>query len=286
MTSCPTPCPGVVRLLLSSDFYVVYQILGRVDGVDNLWCWSHIRRYFIRAGDAHPELAGLDRRLDRADRASSTGAHRDGRRRAGQHRAHLGRRAVLRRAEHHRRRTHRPDRHTRPCCTRPQRRCWPPWTGNGTGWPATASSPNWPWTTTPPSGRCAGRWSAARTTTAPARWSPPSWPAGSSPSPPPPTRAGLNPLGYLQRLPRRMRPGRRHRPHRSGADPVPALGGEHRGPHRLGTRPETPTRHHEPDIEPIRAPGRHLNARPTATVVWTTNGTSSPPDEERSPTRR
>jgi hypothetical protein len=44
-------------LLLSSDFYTVYQSLGRLDGVDNLWCWSHIRRYFIRAGDAHPELA-------------------------------------------------------------------------------------------------------------------------------------------------------------------------------------------------------------------------------------
>lgn len=26
-------------------------------GSRNLWCWSHIRRYFIRAGDAHPELA-------------------------------------------------------------------------------------------------------------------------------------------------------------------------------------------------------------------------------------
>jgi transposase len=53
----PDALPGGRELLLSSDFYVVYQILGRVDGVDNLWCWSHIRRYFIRAGDAHPELA-------------------------------------------------------------------------------------------------------------------------------------------------------------------------------------------------------------------------------------
>jgi hypothetical protein len=44
------------QLLLSSDFYTVYQSLGRLDGVDNLWCWAHIRRYFIRAGDAHPEL--------------------------------------------------------------------------------------------------------------------------------------------------------------------------------------------------------------------------------------
>ncbi len=53
----PDALPAGRQLLLSSDFYAVYQSLGRVDGVDNLWCWSHIRRYFIRAGDAHPELA-------------------------------------------------------------------------------------------------------------------------------------------------------------------------------------------------------------------------------------
>lgn len=44
------------RLVLSSDFYTVYQSLARMDGVDALWCWAHIRRYFIRAGDAHPYL--------------------------------------------------------------------------------------------------------------------------------------------------------------------------------------------------------------------------------------
>ena len=52
----PESLPGGRRLLLSSDFYTVYQSLGRMDGVDNLWCWSHIRRYFVRAGDAHPDL--------------------------------------------------------------------------------------------------------------------------------------------------------------------------------------------------------------------------------------
>jgi transposase len=46
------------RLLVSSDFFTVYQALGTVDGVDPLWCWAHIRRYFIRAGDAHKQLAG------------------------------------------------------------------------------------------------------------------------------------------------------------------------------------------------------------------------------------
>lgn len=47
------------QLLVSSDFFTVYQAIDRVQGVDGLWCWAHIRRYFIRAGDAHPEqLAG------------------------------------------------------------------------------------------------------------------------------------------------------------------------------------------------------------------------------------
>lgn len=44
------------RLVLSTDFYVAYQSLARVEGVDPLWCWAHIRRYFIRAGDAHVQL--------------------------------------------------------------------------------------------------------------------------------------------------------------------------------------------------------------------------------------
>jgi transposase len=44
------------RLLLSADFYTAYQSLARMEGVDPLWCWAHIRRYFIRAGDAHDQL--------------------------------------------------------------------------------------------------------------------------------------------------------------------------------------------------------------------------------------
>lgn len=44
------------RLLVSSDFFTVYQALAKVEGVDLLWCWAHIRRYFIRAADAHKEL--------------------------------------------------------------------------------------------------------------------------------------------------------------------------------------------------------------------------------------
>lgn len=53
----PAALPGGRQVLLSSDFYAVYQSMGRVEGVDTLWCWAHIRRYFIRAADAHPELA-------------------------------------------------------------------------------------------------------------------------------------------------------------------------------------------------------------------------------------
>ena len=37
----PDALPAGRQVLLSSDFYAVYQLLGRVDGIDNLWCWSH-----------------------------------------------------------------------------------------------------------------------------------------------------------------------------------------------------------------------------------------------------
>lgn len=43
-------------LLVSSDFYTVYQSLACVEGVEALYCFAHIRRYFIRAGDAHEAL--------------------------------------------------------------------------------------------------------------------------------------------------------------------------------------------------------------------------------------
>jgi transposase len=46
------------RLVISSDFYKAYQSLARIDGVDAIWCFAHIRRYFLRAGAAHPEALG------------------------------------------------------------------------------------------------------------------------------------------------------------------------------------------------------------------------------------
>jgi transposase len=46
---------GPRRLVLSSDFYAVYQSAGKkADGLVNLFCWAHVRRHFVRAGDANP----------------------------------------------------------------------------------------------------------------------------------------------------------------------------------------------------------------------------------------
>jgi transposase len=46
-------CPR--RLVISSDFYTVYASAGKkTNGLTNLYCWAHIRRYFVRAGDANP----------------------------------------------------------------------------------------------------------------------------------------------------------------------------------------------------------------------------------------
>ncbi len=46
---------GPRRLVISSDFYTVYQSAGKkADGLVNLFCWAHVRRHFVRAGDANP----------------------------------------------------------------------------------------------------------------------------------------------------------------------------------------------------------------------------------------
>jgi transposase len=46
---------GPRRLVISSDFYAVYTSAGRkADGLVNLFCWAHVRRHFVRAGDANP----------------------------------------------------------------------------------------------------------------------------------------------------------------------------------------------------------------------------------------
>jgi transposase len=46
---------GPRRLVVSSDFYKVYESAGKkADGLVNLFCWAHVRRHFVRAGDANP----------------------------------------------------------------------------------------------------------------------------------------------------------------------------------------------------------------------------------------
>ncbi len=45
-------------LVISSDFYSVYRSFSELDGVTPLWCFAHIRRRFIRAGDAHRKELG------------------------------------------------------------------------------------------------------------------------------------------------------------------------------------------------------------------------------------
>jgi transposase len=46
---------GPRRLVISSDFHAVYQSAGKkADGLVNLYCWAHVRRHFVRAGDASP----------------------------------------------------------------------------------------------------------------------------------------------------------------------------------------------------------------------------------------
>ena len=45
-------------LVISSDFYSVYRSFSEAGGVSSLWCWAHIRRRFIRAGDANRKALG------------------------------------------------------------------------------------------------------------------------------------------------------------------------------------------------------------------------------------
>ena len=46
---------GPRSLVISSDFYKVYESAGKkADGLVNLFCWAHVRRHFVRAGDANP----------------------------------------------------------------------------------------------------------------------------------------------------------------------------------------------------------------------------------------
>jgi transposase len=51
----PAADGGPRRLVLSTDFYKVYESAGnRAEGLVSLWCWAHVRRHVVRAGDANP----------------------------------------------------------------------------------------------------------------------------------------------------------------------------------------------------------------------------------------
>jgi transposase len=51
----PAADGGPRRLVISSDFYAVYQSAGKkAEGLVNLYCAAHIRRHMVRAGDASP----------------------------------------------------------------------------------------------------------------------------------------------------------------------------------------------------------------------------------------
>ncbi len=43
-----------IKGLLGCDFYRVYQALG--DGIQTFFCWSHMRRYFLKAAQGYPQL--------------------------------------------------------------------------------------------------------------------------------------------------------------------------------------------------------------------------------------
>jgi transposase len=46
---------GPRRLVIASEIYSVYTSAGKkADGLVNLFCWAHVRRHFVRAGDANP----------------------------------------------------------------------------------------------------------------------------------------------------------------------------------------------------------------------------------------
>ncbi len=183
--------PDGRRLVLSTDFYVAYQSLARLDGVDALWCWSHMRRYFIRAGDAHAYLtpwrdAWTARIADLYVAHTAMAAAEPG---SGEHATAV---AAFEQALAVIDTVRQQQMPPAPTCTPPPPRCSPPWTANGTAWPATATTPTQRWTTTSARGHCAPRSSGARTTTAATPSGPRTWQPGSGPSPPPPNVTASN----------------------------------------------------------------------------------------------
>jgi transposase len=142
---------GPRRLVISSDFYAVYQSAGnKADGLVNLYCWAHIRRYFVRAGDANPAQLGywtaawLERiKSLYAAHAQLTTAWAQAAAPAPREAAAAAARleeagaawdeaiGVIDEA--------RKKQMTAPGLQEPAKKASPPWTANGTAWPPTAT---------------------------------------------------------------------------------------------------------------------------------------------------
>ena len=128
----------------------VYQSAGKkADGLVNLYCWAHIRRYFVRAGDANPGRlkywtrrgwtgSGPVRRpreLTAAWKGAAAPAPRNktaGRRPAGERGGGGTARSP--------RSTRRGRSRAAPAWRSRRRKRSPPWTANGTAWPRTATT--------------------------------------------------------------------------------------------------------------------------------------------------
>ena len=145
-------------LVISSDFHKAYQSLACIDGVDPLWCLAHIRRYFLRAGAAHPEALG-----DWAEAWTE--------RIAVLYRAHHALAATTPGTDAHQRAQGRWQRASptstrtvycrtatpqRACCTRPLPRSSPRSATHGTGWPGTRSCRSCRWIIIPMLPLCRG----------------------------------------------------------------------------------------------------------------------------------
>ena len=141
---------GPRRLVISSDFYCVYQSAGKkADGLANLYCWAHTVRAGRGRGPCPADVldrcvAGADQgpvrrppgahgRVERRRRPRAAG--QDGRRRAA------GRRAGARGTPRSPRSTRRGrSRWPPPAWPGRRRKRSPPWTANGTAWPRTATT--------------------------------------------------------------------------------------------------------------------------------------------------
>ena len=144
------------RLVISSDFHKAYQSLARIDGVDPLWCFAHIRRYFLRAGAAHAEALGdwADAWTERiavlyrahhalAATTPGTGARQRAQGRWQRAFTDIDAHRILQASDA-----------GRACCTRPPPRSSPRSATNGTGWPGTRTCRSCHWITTPRKERC------------------------------------------------------------------------------------------------------------------------------------